>query len=108
MSDKSWEHRRIAGGKTVTLKCPIDASQDLIQFRWYRDETELTLAESYSNHYKLVGQNRRKLVIKDFGPECEGKYLCKGVNGFGSASYHYMLSLEEVKVKDRQDDGKTK
>ena len=101
MSDKSWEHRRIAGGKTVTLKCPIDASRDFIQFRWYRDDQELTLTDSYgSTRYKLVGLNQRKLVIKGFGVNSIGKYTCKGVNGFGSASYHFMLSLNENKVKD--------
>ena len=100
MSDKSWEHRRVAVGKTVTLKCPIDATRDFIQFRWYKDDKELTLTDSYSSPYKLVGQNQRKLVIKDFGVSAVGKYTCKGVNGFGSASYHFMLSLNENKDVD--------
>ena len=64
--------------------------------RWYHGQTEIS--PSLHPEYQLVG---RRLVIKSFSDRLKGRYTCKAVNGFGSASYSFLLSVGgEMVVED--------
>ena len=84
-SVRQWEVRDAQSGQDLSLRCPVTASL----YRWYHHHTEITQPASQPS-YHLHG---RRLSIKSVSPRLAGNYTCKGVNGFGTASYSFLITL---------------
>ena len=84
-SSRYWEDREAELGQDLSLRCPVRTEL----YRWYHHHTEITQPASPSYH--LQG---RRLSIKSLSPELAGNYTCKGVNGFGTASYSFLVSVK--------------
>ena len=82
---RHWEGREASLGEELSLRCPVTASL----YRWYHQNTEIT--QPASQPYHLHG---RRLSLKSLSPRLAGNYTCKGVNGFGSASYSFLVSVQ--------------
>ena len=85
---RHWEGREVSLGEKLVLRCPVTASL----YRWYHQHTEIT--QPASQPYHLQG---RRLSLSSLSPRLAGNYTCKGVNGFGSASYSFLVRLKTAR-----------
>ena len=86
---RQWERREASLGQDLSLRCPVVAAS---LYRWYHQHTEIT--QPASQPYHLHG---RRLSIKSLSPRVAGNYTCKGVNGFGTDSYSFLVSVQTVR-----------
>ena len=63
---------------------------------WFRDGERIEAA-MWPRHF-VTGRNNKFLRIRRVDPGDEGRYRCKGVNGFGSKIFEF-----EVEVRGRFD-----
>ena len=77
----------------------------LLYHTLYKDGEELS--EPLYPEFKFVRNQRRKLHITNFSSDIAGKFMCKGVNGFGHAKFTFHLYLGDSSIPDIPDtDGK--
>ena len=63
---------------TGTLKCENDAAPPADKFKWYKDNTRVTIIDRYSMDSKGT------LTIKNVERSDDGKYKCEATNAKGS------------------------
>merc|ERR1719318_2002738 len=74
------------------MKCPVQGDGwQPVYFRWFKGEEELS--EAYTG-YKLSGAENKKLTIRKVSTETEGSYRFRGVNGFGSQEFTFIIQLK--------------
>ena len=89
-SSRHWEGVEGEQGRALALRCPVTAEL----YRWYHNQWEITLPASPP--YQLAG---RRLSISSLRPQLAGNYTCKAVNGFGTASYSFLVSVQTGQSK---------
>ena len=97
-SARQWERREASPGQDLSLRCPVVTAS---LYRWYHHQSEITQPASQPS-YHLHG---RRLTLRSLSARLAGNYTCRGVNGFGTASYSFLVSLQTpglVEAGDRE------
>merc|ERR1711892_1314868 len=80
------------------MKCPVQGDgRQPVYFRWFKGEDELS--EDDTDH-KFAGAENKKLTVRRVSPETEGSYRCRGINGFGSQEFTFIVQLRRKSRKN--------